>query len=61
PVYQRPRRLCPQEKTEVNEQTDPWVKGGIVRLSHSNYASPIILVKKKNGSTRICVEYRQLN
>jgi len=37
------------------------LRDGIVRPSISEYASPITLVKKKNGDTRLCVDYRQLN
>lgn len=61
PVYQRPRRLACEEKVEVDKQIAAWLQEGIVQPSHSDYASPIVLVKKKNGSTRICVDYRQLN
>lgn len=61
PVYQRPRRLSPQDKIEVDKQISEWMENGIVRASESDYASPIVLVKKKNGATRICVDYRQLN
>lgn len=61
PVYQRPRRLSSDEKVEVDKQIAVWLEEGIVQSSHSDYASPIVLVKKKNGSTRICVDYRQLN
>ena len=61
PVYQRPRKLAPEEKVEVDKQIAVWLEEGIVQPSHSDYASPIVLVKKKNGSTRICVDYRQLN
>ena len=58
PVYQR--RLSPEEKDEVNKQIASWLKNGIIQQSQ-NYASPIVLVKKKNRSTRICVDYRQLD
>lgn len=61
PVNLRPRRLTLAEKNEVNKQIDEWLETGIVQLSVSDYASPIVLVKKKDGSTRLCVDYRLLN
>lgn len=61
PVYQSARRLGFAERKIVNEQIVEWEKDGIVRPSNSDYASPIVLVKKKDGSTRICVDYRKLN
>ncbi|GBN99673.1 Retrovirus-related Pol polyprotein from transposon 17.6, partial [Araneus ventricosus] len=38
-----------------------WLDQGIVRQSSSEYASPIVLVKKKDGTARLCVDYRKLN
>lgn len=61
PVYQRPRRLPPIEKAEVENQVQQWIKDGIVKPSSSDYASPIVLVNKKDGSKRVCVDFRQLN
>lgn len=61
PVAYRPRRLSPSEKQEVDQQLKEWQKDGIIRPSNSEYASPIVLVKKKNGDTRICIDYRSLN
>ena len=61
PVYQRARRLSFPERQEVNKQIDEWIRDGIVRPSSSDYASPIVLVKKKDQTTRLCVDYRQLN
>jgi len=61
PVVQSARRLSVTEKAEVDSQLRVWLNEGIVQLSYSDYASPIVLVKKKNGATRICVDYRKLN
>ena len=44
PVYERPRRLSPQDKVEVDKQIKMWLEDGIIRQSHSDYASPIVLV-----------------
>ncbi|GFY31347.1 transposon Tf2-6 polyprotein [Trichonephila clavipes] len=61
PVYQSARRLEFSENQDVNKQIDEWLEQGIVRPSSSEYASPIVLVKKKDGTTRLCVDYRRLN
>jgi len=47
PVYQRPRRLSQLERKEVERQLKIWLDDGIIRPSVSEYASPIVLVKKK--------------
>lgn len=47
PLYERPRRLSPQDKVEVDKQIKMWLEDGIIRQSHSDYASPIVLVNKK--------------
>ncbi|GFU44789.1 hypothetical protein TNCV_3150831 [Trichonephila clavipes] len=61
PVYQSARRLAFSKNQDVNKQIDEWLEQGIVRSSSSEYASPIVLVKKKDGTTRLCVDYRRLN
>lgn len=45
----------------MDEQVEEWLKSGIVRASTSNFASRVVLVKKKDGSNRVCVDYRKLN
>lgn len=60
-VYERPRRLSPKEKELVNSHINEWLQAGIARPSTSEYASPVVLVKKKDGNTRLCVDYRKLN
>lgn len=61
PVYQRARRLSLIEREKVNAHISEWLRDGIVQPSLSDYASPVVLVDKKNGKTRLCVDYRQLN
>lgn len=61
PIYQRSRRLSPKEKAVVESQVEEWIKEGIIRPSCSDYASPIVIVPKKDGSFRVCVDYRRLN
>ncbi|GFX34169.1 hypothetical protein TNCV_2072061 [Trichonephila clavipes] len=60
-VYQSARRLAFSENQDVNKKIDEWLEQGIVRPSSSEYASPIVLVKKKDGTTRLCVDHRRLN
>lgn len=61
PVYQKARRLSAAEKDIVNKQIAEWEREGIVRPSSSDYASPIVLAKKKDGTHRLCIDYRLLN
>ncbi|UYV84041.1 K02A2.6-like [Cordylochernes scorpioides] len=55
------KRLSQKEAQEVYAQIDEWLKQGIIQKSNSEYANPIVLVKKKNGKTQICADYRKLN
>ncbi|GFX05341.1 retrovirus-related Pol polyprotein from transposon 17.6 [Trichonephila clavipes] len=61
PVCQHPRRLAFTERQEVNKQIEEWLNEGIIRPSSSEYASPIVMVKKKDGFSRMCIDYRKLN
>lgn len=61
PIYQKGRRLSPAEKSIVNMQIEDWEKQGIVRPSTFDFASPVVLVKKKDNSYRLCVDYRLIN
>ncbi|GFV97935.1 retrovirus-related Pol polyprotein from transposon 17.6 [Trichonephila clavipes] len=61
PVCQHPRRLAFTERQDVNKQIEKWLNEGIIRPSSSEYASPIVMVKKKDGSSRMCIDYRKLN
>ncbi|TWW67306.1 Retrovirus-related Pol polyprotein from transposon opus [Takifugu flavidus] len=61
PVRQRHRRIPPSEYEVVKEHINQLLEAQIIRESSSPYGSPIVLVKKKDGSLRMCVDYRQLN
>ncbi|PZC75624.1 hypothetical protein B5X24_HaOG205900 [Helicoverpa armigera] len=61
PVVYRPYRLSHHEREKVRGMVDEMLQANIIRESVSNYASPIILVRKKDGNLRMCVDYRMLN
>ena len=61
PVRQRYRRIPPSEYEAVKEPINQLLSTQVIRESSSPYASPIVLVRKKDGSLRMCVDYRQLN
>lgn len=61
PVNIRPYRYSPELKTEIEKQINEMLQAGIIKPSTSPFASPIILVRKKDGSWRLCVDYRHLN
>lgn len=61
PVFHKPYRLAHKELEIVRSKVRDLLDAGIIKESQSNYASPVILVKKKNGDSRLCVDYRALN
>ena len=61
PIRQAPRRIPPHLKEEVKAQLDDLVRQGILEESEGTWASPICVVRKKNGSARIVADLRRLN
>ncbi|KAL4313107.1 hypothetical protein GQ457_01G008060 [Hibiscus cannabinus] len=61
PVNLRPYRFPYYQKTEVERQIKEMLAASIIQQSKSPFASPCLLVKKKDGNWRLCVDYRQLN
>jgi len=60
-VQRRPYRLSVEEKEQVRMSIKQLLDANIIRPSSSPFASPMLLVKKKNGTDRFCVDYRELN
>ncbi|GFY20717.1 retrovirus-related Pol polyprotein from transposon 297 [Trichonephila clavipes] len=55
------RRLPFSERDIVDAQVDKWVKNGFVEPCSTPYASQVVVVKKKDGKSRVCIDYRRLN
>ena len=61
PVRCGPRRLAPAGLRKEQDCVQDMLTGGQIEPSDSPWASPVVLVTKKDGSTRFCVDYRRLN
>jgi len=61
PIRQPPRRLPSLKKDEANKAVTEMLEQGLIETSTSPWASPIVLVRKKDGNWRFCVDYRKLN
>lgn len=61
PIKQQAYRINLLKRREVEDQVDALLKQGVIRPSQSPWAAPITLTTKKDGSTRMCVDYRRLN
>ncbi|CAN6225874.1 unnamed protein product [Urochloa humidicola] len=61
PFKLRPYRYTPAQKTEIEQQVQKLLRNHMVQESKSPYASPLLLVKKKTGEWRLCVDFRRLN
>ncbi|GJV25927.1 putative reverse transcriptase domain-containing protein [Tanacetum coccineum] len=61
PVARAPYRLAPSEMKELSEQLQELSDKGFIRPSFSLWGAPVLFVKKKDGSFRMCIDYRELN
>ncbi len=61
PVRQKPYRIPQAYRKQVMKELEDMEKAGIIQKSESEWASPLVIVKKKDGGLRLCVDYRKLN
>ncbi|GJT29667.1 putative reverse transcriptase domain-containing protein [Tanacetum coccineum] len=61
PVARAPYRLAPSEMKELSVQLQELLEKGFIRPSSSPWGAPVLFVKKKDGSFRMCIDYRELN
>ncbi|GJV43982.1 putative reverse transcriptase domain-containing protein [Tanacetum coccineum] len=61
PVARAPYRLAPSEMKELSKQLQELSEKGFIRPSSSPWGAPVLFVKKKDGSFRMCIDYRELN
>ncbi|GJS73423.1 putative reverse transcriptase domain-containing protein [Tanacetum coccineum] len=61
PVVRAPYRLAPFEMKELSEQQKELSDKGFIRPSSSPWGASVLFVKKKDGSFRMCIDYRELN
>ncbi|KAH0672805.1 hypothetical protein KY290_025037 [Solanum tuberosum] len=61
PISIPPYRMAPAELKELKEQLKDLLEKGFIRPSHSPWGAPVLFEKKKDGSLRMCIDYRQLN
>ncbi|EUB57842.1 Transposon Ty3-I Gag-Pol polyprotein [Echinococcus granulosus] len=60
-IWQPPRRIPPPLLEEVNRLVEEMLRDEVIKPSKSPWASPIALVKKNDGSLRLCIDYRKFN
>ncbi|CAF1093627.1 unnamed protein product [Didymodactylos carnosus] len=61
PVYQRPYRVSESQKAAIKQKISTMLESGVIQHSSSPRACPIVLVKKKDGTEKFCIDYRKLS
>ena len=61
PIYKRPYKMDTNQLAELKEQLQELLDKGFIRPSSSPWGAPVIFVPKKDGTQRLCVDYRALN
>src|SRR5690606_23567456 len=61
PIRQRAYRYSQDERRTIQTHVDEMLRDGIIEPISSPWASPVVLVKKKDGSIRFCIDFRKIN
>ena len=61
PIPSKPYAIPYNVRESLNEDIQAMLQMGVIRESKSPYASPVVVVRKKDGTNRVCVDYRKLN
>ncbi|WVZ97649.1 hypothetical protein U9M48_043165 [Paspalum notatum var. saurae] len=61
PIAKAPYRMSGKEYDELKRQLDELLEKGLIKCSVSPWGAPVLFVKKKDGSMRLCIDYRKLN
>ena len=61
PISMAPYRMAPAELKELKKQLEELLDRGFIRPSISPWGAPVLFVRKKDGSMRLCIDYRRLN
>ncbi|XP_075515778.1 uncharacterized protein LOC142550589 [Primulina tabacum] len=61
PISEAPYRMAPTEMKELKNQSQELLDEGFIRPNSSPWGAPVLFVKKKDGSLRLCIDYREIN
>jgi len=61
PIFKAPYRMAPTELKELKTKLKKLLHNGFIKLSVSPYEAPVLFVKKKDETWRLCIDYRELN
>ena len=61
PISKAPYRMAPAELKELKVQLEEMLEKGLIRPSTSPWGAPVLFVRKKDGTLRLCIDYRELN
>ena len=61
PIASHPRRLSPEAETEVRKEIEKLLEMGVIRVSNSPWAAPVVCARRSDGSLRLALDYRRVN
>ena len=61
PIYQHPYRKSERERLAIKQEIEKMLKAKIIQPSNSPWSAPVLMIPKKNGEYRFCIDFRKLN